>query len=123
MKPICKKILKTEYLGYRYLTYRHPQHLHLWEKTEKGTMIINTVLYNRYICNSKLILSFQQPSESTTAFGIAAVSVVKKRFTVAFFLLMAISSYFSFFSLTFLKILEKNIITLSGNKNKFYRVV
>ena len=102
MKPICRKILKTEYLGYRYLTYRHPQHLHLWEKTEKGTMIINTVLYNRYICNSKLILSFQQPSESTTAFGIAAVSVVKKRFTVAFFfvdgnffLFQFLQSYFS----------------------------
>ena len=44
MKPICRKILKTEYLGYRYLTYRHAQYLHLWEKTEKGTVIINTVL-------------------------------------------------------------------------------
>ena len=95
MKQICRKILITEYLGYRYLTYHHPQHLHLVEKTEKGTIIINTVLwYNRYICNSKLILPFQQPSESTMAFHNAAISVVKKCFTVAFFLLKAISSYF-----------------------------
>ena len=86
MKQFCRKILITEYLGYRYLTSHHPQHLHLREKTEKGTKIINIVLwYNRYICNSKLILSFQQPSESTTTFGNAAVSVVKKSFTVAFF--------------------------------------
>ena len=71
------KILITEYLGYCYLTYHHPQHLHLAEKTEKGTMIINTVLwYNRYICNFKLTLSFQQPSESKTAFGNATLSVV-----------------------------------------------
>ena len=52
----------------------------------KRTMIINTVLwYNRYICNSKLTLSFQLPFESTTTCGNATVSVVKKCFTVAFF--------------------------------------
>ena len=86
MKQICRKILITEYLGYYYLTYHHPQHLHLGEKTEKGTMIINYVLlYNRYISNWELILSFQQPSESMTTFSNATVSVVKKCFTVAFF--------------------------------------